>query len=220
MDKKIIDKSFKAAHLEFKEEPMDKNYSNLVVGLVSRGRVKKIIKEAGNLKRKNVVEVGCEAGYVSIQLAKKGANVTSFDICEPALRLFQKKIKNSKLKSNVDIFMAMVQSTPLKNNSFDIVICTEVIEHAPYLEKSLFEMNRILKPNGRLIITFPNEKLRKKIYPIAKLAGVNVAVEDEVTLFSYTLKDIIKKLRKIMKIEKVYSWPKLFPVTRFVVCRK
>lgn len=116
--------------------------------------------------------------------------------------------------------MGMVQTIPLKSNSFDYVICSEVIEYIPYLEKSLLEMNRILKQNGKLIITFPNEKLRKKIYPIAKLAGINVTVEDEVTLFSYNLKDITKKIRKIMKIDKVYSWPKIFPVTRFVVCGK
>ena len=220
MNKKIIEKSFKAAYLEFKEEPMDKNYSNMVVGILSRGRVKKIIKETANLKRKKVADVGCEAGHVSIQLAKKGAYVTSFDICKPALELFQKKIKNSPLRTNINIVLGMIQTTPLKSNSFDYVICTEVIEHVPYLEKSLFEMKRILKPGGKLIITFPNEKLRKKIYPIAKLAGINTSVEDEVTLFSYNLKDIIKKLRKIMKIEKVYSWPKLFPLTRFVVCEK
>lgn len=52
MNKKIIEKSFNAAYLEFKEEPMDKNYSNLLVGIISRGRVKRIIKEAGNLKRR------------------------------------------------------------------------------------------------------------------------------------------------------------------------
>ncbi|MBW2981184.1 methyltransferase domain-containing protein [Candidatus Woesearchaeota archaeon] len=212
--KEEFEKSMHAAELEFKEEPMDENYRNPIVGIISRGRVKRLLKDMGKLEGKKVLDVGCEAGYISLKLSEQGADVFSFDICKPALIEFKKK------KSASNIFLAAAQKMPLKDNLFDYVVCTEVIEHMPKLELSLKEMERVLKPGGKLFITFPNEKLRRILYPIAKLFGINTSIEKEVTLYEYRFKEIIKLCRKNFRIEKKYSWPFLFPLTRFVVCKK
>lgn len=45
---------------------------------------------------------------------------------------------------------------PYKNNYFDIVIVSEILEHVFYPEKVLNEAQRVLKRNGFMIITFPN----------------------------------------------------------------
>lgn len=44
---------------------------------------------------------------------------------------------------------------PFRTNSFDVVICAEVLEHLPDYRQALREMNRVLKPNGRLAISVP-----------------------------------------------------------------
>jgi SAM-dependent methyltransferase len=44
---------------------------------------------------------------------------------------------------------------PLESNSFDCVICTEVLEHCPEPEIILKEIGRVLKPNGILFFTVP-----------------------------------------------------------------
>ena len=77
-----------------------------------------------------------------------------------------------------------------------------------------------MKPDAKLIITFPNESLRKKVYPIAKLLGINTDVEEEVTLFKYTKQEIISKLEKHFSVLKAYTIPKLFPLTHIIVCKK
>jgi 2-polyprenyl-3-methyl-5-hydroxy-6-metoxy-1,4-benzoquinol methylase len=213
---KDFNNSIEAAKLEYQEEPMDENYKNKVVGIISRGRVDKLLKEMGNLKGKKVLDVGCEAGYVSLRLNSKGANVYSFDICKSALIDFKKK-KNSE---KVNIFMAAAQKIPFKNNLFDYVICTEVIEHMPMLDLSISEMKRVLKPGGTVLITFPNEGLRRITYPIAKLLGINTSVEDKVTLYEYKFEEISSLAKKYFKIEKKYSWPGTFPVTRFIIGKK
>ena len=43
----------------------------------------------------------------------------------------------------------------LPDNSFDVILCTEVLEHTPEPIEALREMVRILKPGGRLFITAP-----------------------------------------------------------------
>ncbi len=45
---------------------------------------------------------------------------------------------------------------PVKDNSFDVVICTEVFEHIPEPLLAIKEINRILKPKGELLLTVPN----------------------------------------------------------------
>lgn len=46
-------------------------------------------------------------------------------------------------------------SIPVENGSFDVVICTEVLEHVPEPIKVIQEISRILRPGGRLILTAP-----------------------------------------------------------------
>ena len=216
MDKEIRE-SIKAAYLEFEKEPMDSYYKSPIAGYPSRLRVKKILKELGGVKGKSVLDAGCEAGYISMKIARKGANVYAFDICEPALEKFRKKAAGM---NSITIFRALAQKIPLEKSTIDAAVCTEAIEHMPKLEKVFSELKRVMKPDAKLIITFPNESLRKKVYPIAKLLGINTDVEEEVTLFKYTKQEIISKLEKHFSVLKAYTIPKLFPLTHIIVCKK
>jgi 2-polyprenyl-3-methyl-5-hydroxy-6-metoxy-1,4-benzoquinol methylase len=215
--KELIEKSIELAELEFQKAPMDHYYSHPVVGFFSRLRVQHIIKSIPDIKGKKILDVGCEAGYVSISLAKMGADVVSFDVCLDALKAFRKK--NSG-ESGYKIFQALAQDVSLKSEIFDVVVCTEVIEHTPYPEMVLSEINRVLKNNGILIITIPNEGLRRKVYGIVKLFGINTDIEKEVTLFEYDKKFIETLCKKYFKLDSVRSFPFFFPITRFLICKK
>lgn len=218
--KEELAKSVEAAYLEFKEEPMDSYYNHKIAGYPSRLRVRKIIHEIGNVKGKKVLDVGCEAGYVSMKIAERGAHITSIDVCEPALEQFRAKIKGKHYEQSITIMNAMAHKMPFEDNSFDVVVCTEVIEHMPEVDTCFAEMHRVLKPGGKLVITFPNENLRRKVYPVAKMFGINTDVEEHVTLFEYTFPQIKDLLKKRFEIAKGYSIPILFPLTRVVVCQK
>ncbi len=45
------------------------------------------------------------------------------------------------------------EKIPLKNNTIDTVLCTQVLEHVPYPQKIIDEIYRVLKPNGICILT-------------------------------------------------------------------
>lgn len=55
---------------------------------------------------------------------------------------------------NVDI-ISDITSIPVPDESFDVVLCTEVIEHIPNPLLAFKEFSRILKPNGILLLTAP-----------------------------------------------------------------
>ena len=47
-----------------------------------------------------------------------------------------------------------------KDSTFDIILCTEVLEHIPYPNETFKEFSRLLKPNGKLLLTVPSNSLR------------------------------------------------------------
>ncbi|MFH2219344.1 MAG: class I SAM-dependent methyltransferase [Pseudomonadota bacterium] len=54
-----------------------------------------------------------------------------------------------------------VYNLPLPSNSVDFVLFMEVIEHLEHPETAIWEIRRILAPNGRLVIGFPNDAVFK-----------------------------------------------------------
>jgi len=213
--------SLEAAQKEFENEPMKDFYNNKIAGYPSRLRVNRIIKELGDIRGKKVLDIGCEAGFISLKILKKQpSDLYAIDIIDKAINEFKEKLKNRKYNTNIVIKKAFLQEIPFQENFFDIAVCTEVIEHAPNIAKGFDEMARVLKKRGLLFLTFPNEKLRKKVYPIVKLLGVNTDIEKEVTLFEYNPKDIIKLLKKNFIIKKFDRLPWFFPITNFIICEK
>jgi len=56
----------------------------------------------------------------------------------------------------VDVADLNTEPLPYEDASFDLVTCTEVIEHLEHFRSALREMARVLRPGGFLVITTPN----------------------------------------------------------------
>ena len=61
--------------------------------------------------------------------------------------------------SQID-YIGNIWDIKVKNNTFDAILCTEVLEHIPYPIDTVKELSRILKKNGTLILTAPSNCLR------------------------------------------------------------
>jgi SAM-dependent methyltransferase len=70
-----------------------------------------------------------------------------------------KKFNGEKLGGTTDYGQIDIESDicriPVPDNSFDIILCTEVLEHIPEPVRAVEEMVRITKPGGRLFLTAP-----------------------------------------------------------------
>jgi 2-polyprenyl-3-methyl-5-hydroxy-6-metoxy-1,4-benzoquinol methylase len=53
-----------------------------------------------------------------------------------------------------------IWNIPEATQSFDAILCTEVIEHVPYPIETIQELSRLLRPGGLLILTAPSNCLR------------------------------------------------------------
>ena len=204
-----------AAKLEFLKEPMDDYYQHPLIGIPSRLRVKAIFKELGDISGKKLLDVGCEAGYITIKLAQKGARVTAIDLIEEPIRELRRTIKGKNLP--ITLMVADATKLPFAAKSFDIILATEVIEHITKLNRFVENAAKVLKPGGVLLITFPNENLRQKLYPLVSLFGINAEVESQVTLKNYRREAIIKLFSQRFKLIKSYTLPWWLPLTNLML---
>lgn len=52
-------------------------------------------------------------------------------------------------------FLCSLEKIPVPDNTYDMVVCTQVLEHVPYPQKVIDEFYRILKLDGKLLLTAP-----------------------------------------------------------------
>jgi len=52
-------------------------------------------------------------------------------------------------------YVSDISQIPVPDRSFDVVLCTEVLEHVPEPVAAIREISRILRPGGRLLLTAP-----------------------------------------------------------------
>ncbi|MGE5458631.1 MAG: FkbM family methyltransferase [Methanococcaceae archaeon] len=64
------------------------------------------------------------------------------------------KLGGSNEYGKID-YVSDINNIPVENNSYDVILCTEVLEHVPEPIEALREMSRIVKPGGRILITAP-----------------------------------------------------------------
>ncbi|MEM4391117.1 MAG: methyltransferase domain-containing protein, partial [Candidatus Diapherotrites archaeon] len=107
----------------------------------------------GNLNGKKVLDCGCGNGFLLALLSKKNPSAVLFGI-DP-VKKFCKNAKN-KLGNIAIIKQGSIYKVPFKNNFFDVIIVTEVLEHLKNPIKGLRELSRKIKKNGKIIVTIPN----------------------------------------------------------------
>lgn len=128
---------------------------------ISPFRTKRLILTLLRYKnsRAKVLDFGCGTGLNTVSLAKAFPQTIACDVDKKIKLAADDFLAKFKLKIPVVIYDG--KRLPFKNNSFDLITCIEVYEHAPRPQQMLKEIYRVLKPDGILNITAPN-----KLWPI------------------------------------------------------
>jgi len=105
------------------------------------------------------VDLGCGEGRHSLTAyMAEGVTVLGFDLAFSDLETAKSRIADMEPHNpagDVNFIQANGMSLPLADNSVDRLICSEVLEHIPNYISFIEEIDRVLKPDGKLCITVP-----------------------------------------------------------------
>jgi ubiquinone/menaquinone biosynthesis C-methylase UbiE len=102
---------------------------------------------------KIVLDIASGEGYGSNLMSNKAAYVYGVDIDNITIQDAKLKYK----KENLEFLTGSANEIPIKDNTIDVVVSFETLEHHDKHHEMMVEIKRVLKPNGILIISTPDK---------------------------------------------------------------
>lgn len=168
----------------------------------------------------NVLEVGCGTGIYTFEMTKYFKTILGLDISRGMLKEAKEKIKNQNPTSNnvnVTFIAGDAENIPFKDSSFDCVMSINMLEHLDNIHKAVEEMKRVVKRDGKIIISIPNGNckfdtkivkiLMKVITPLSQRVASDKSisvpyVEEGLTHCEITMDELIKLFEEVgIKVE-------------------
>jgi len=160
MDMDLFKKTFGKSHKEVEGAEWERLYDSCFMkmekivpfqkGVVQPNyRFRWITSKYPSKNKLNILDVGCANGTLCY-LSKGWGNVTGVDVSLAAVEAARANVpEGTFVQAHVD------QKLPFENDTFDVVSCLEVLEHVKDLNKAVAELVRVMKPEGKLLITVP-----------------------------------------------------------------
>ncbi len=110
-----------------------------------------LLKAVADARPATVLDAGCGEGFVTEWLrgALPRARIAGVDASEAALARAARRVPDADLRPGD------VRALPYPDGAFDLVVCTEVLEHVEDPETALRELLRVSR--GRVLVTVPHE---------------------------------------------------------------
>lgn len=109
-----------------------------------------------NSEQKMVLDIGCGTGDFLKICADNGWDVTGVEPSKVAQSFVRSKISSDKLS-----LFDSVDALKKEDNiflSYDVITLWHVLEHVPNLDETIFNLKKLLKPEGTLVVAVPNFK--------------------------------------------------------------
>lgn len=131
---------------------------------------------------KSVLDVACGSGYGSFMLAETATSVSGVDISADAIEY----AKTNYSASNIQYYQDNATHLLFYDDSFDVVVSFETIEHIKDYKTFLSECRRVLKPGGIFICSTPNSLVSS---PDGNIENPYHVIEFSYEEFNSTLQD-------------------------------
>ena len=115
---------------------------------ISHDRLWTALGGKSDLSGQRVLEAGSGAGRFTEVLAASGAEVLSFDYSSAV----EANTRNQAPSDKLHIFQGDIFNIPLREASFDKVLCLGVIQHTPDPEAAFRSLARYVRPGGQLVV--------------------------------------------------------------------
>ncbi|NUP10440.1 MAG: methyltransferase domain-containing protein [Polyangiaceae bacterium] len=138
-----------------REHDIDAYYadSGVVIRTIEERRIRAIERLLDVRPGERLLEVGCGGGHVLSRFPQ--AKLTGVDVSGEMLAKAARKLAHLDAR----LVKGELVDAGFAAGEFDAVICTEVLEHVIDPAALLREIRRVTRPNGRVVVTFPNDLL-------------------------------------------------------------
>jgi 2-polyprenyl-3-methyl-5-hydroxy-6-metoxy-1,4-benzoquinol methylase len=119
-----------------------------------------------------VLDVGCAQGTVGLMLGERGFRVSLLDVRSTNIEYSRARYEHGQVDFHVGL---LADQTP-PGSDFDVVLCTEVLEHVPEPSRLLSQLARKARPGGYVCLTTPNADYAFSALP--SYGGANQQVID------------------------------------------
>jgi ubiquinone/menaquinone biosynthesis C-methylase UbiE len=116
------------------------------------GSDEEILKLIGEVKDKNILEIGCGAAQCGIAFAKQGARVIGIDISEEQLKIAKRLVEKNKVPIKL-LQGDIINLSQIESNSQDIVFSSWAFMYVDDLPSCFKETYRVLKENGIFVFS-------------------------------------------------------------------
>lgn len=174
----------------------------------------RIVREAGILKEKHLLEIGCGMGYDSLEFLKRGVRVTATDLTSNAVELTRQHFQIEGVQAE-DVRTANALDLPYDDNTFDAVWANGVLHATGHTERAIQEARRVLKPGSRAIISHFYRK-PSWMYYLNRLGRENIEFKEEdppVNEF-FTEAEILAMFKGFEIVEAIPEHYRALPVRR------
>ena len=96
-------------------------------------------------------DLGCGSGFFTIPLSRRVKKVFAIDVQREMLSFLEDKIRRLKI-SNIELLLSKANEIPLENQSVDFLISVNTLHEFDERDKMIREINRVIKPHGRLLV--------------------------------------------------------------------
>lgn len=155
----LIDRSKLPKHLEgqiryFASEAKDYSQS-FTLDAWQKKYVERLLLHIPTCIGKVVVDDGCGSGYISIELAKRGAIVIACDLNMSALVRLGRAAQKLGLKNRILPVCCTSEYLPVKSRCADVIAANAILEHLPRERLAIRDIKRIAKAGAVTMITVP-----------------------------------------------------------------
>ncbi len=96
-----------------------------------------------------LLEIGCAVGFLLVAARERGFDAIGVEMSEWASGIARERF-------GLDVRCGKLEDVELEDDSFDVVVLADVIEHLTHPDRTLREIRRVLKPGGRLVLLTPD----------------------------------------------------------------
>ncbi len=128
---------------------------------------KKMMRELKGIEINKLLDIATGTADVAIAARKlKPGSIIGVDISEGMLAVGRVKVAKKGLNELIQLQRGDSENLPFEDNSFDAITVAFGVRNFEHLSKGLDEMQRVLKPGGKVVIL---EFSRPRIFPIRQL---------------------------------------------------